>query len=498
MDLQEAIKENEALRLKLKLEKEENAELRRLIFSSTRERFISNHISTNQIALFDIEKNVEPLAKPIAKTIKSSNHKAKIKTPRRKLPSGLKRVTHNINPEGLEMKSLVCIGKDETEVLAIKPASLYVIKYVRPKYVDPKDESRGVMQARIPARIIERGMVDESLLADLVVEKIQFHTPVFRYAKKLKQAGIMWLSDSQLRKWFAKAAEALMPMNHLLLNDLLSQPYIQVDETRMPVLSKLKPGASHRGYMWAICSPQTKAYAFHYDPSRSTDAASNATQNYNGILQVDGYAAYETLRKRTGATLAHCMAHARRKFIEAYNGSPPKDHPYLTKCQLLYLIESQARKQNLSVDERLELRKELAIPILKEMKVWLDKQAQDGTLLPKSKLAKAIGYSLKRWKGLCLYTTDGRIEIDNNLVENSIRPIALGRKNYLFAGSHQAAQNLACLYSIIGTCQINKLNSKAYIEWLLKKIATNKIEHNAIDWLPHRLNDVLRQQFILK
>lgn len=492
MDLQTAIQENESLRLKLKHEKEENAELRRLIFAAKRERFISKNTSTDEATLFDVEKAVVPIVKPRKST------KPKPKSPRCKLPSGLKRVTHTINPEGLETKTLVCIGEDNTEILAIKPASLYVIKYVRPKYVDLKDESKGVVQAPIPARIVERGMVDESLLADLMVEKIQFHTPVYRYSKKLKQVGINWIRDSQLRKWFAKGAEALMPMNHLLINDLLSQPYIQVDETTMPVLSKLKPGSTHRGYMWAICSPQTKGYAFYYDPSRSAQAACQATENYKGIIQVDGYGAYEVLGKRTGATLAHCMAHARRKFFEAFNGHPPNDHLFLSHCQKLYAIESEARKRQLTTDQRLELRQKLAIPILKEMKIWLDKQIENGILLPKNKLAKAIGYSLKRWNGLSLYATDGRIEIDNNLVENSIRPIALGRKNYLFAGSHEAAQNLACLYSLIGTCNLNKLNTKAYIEWLLKMVASNKINDNAIKWLPHRLEDNLRNRFILK
>jgi hypothetical protein len=189
------------------------------------------------------------------------------------------------------------------------------------------------------------------------------------------------------------------------------------------------------------------------------------------------------------------MAHARRKFIEAQNTDPPRADYFLQRVQVLYDIERQARKAQINDQHRLQLRQQKAIPILEELGSWLQEQFTTN-ILPKSPIGKAIAYSLKRWKGLCAYAHNGQLEIDNNLVENTIRPVALGRKNYLFAGSDEAAQNLACLYSIIGTCDMHGLNAQRYLTWLLRKVATQKVDHQAINWLPHRMETQLLNTFI--
>ena len=177
----------------------------------------------------------------------------------------------------------------------------------------------------------------------------------------------------------------------------------------------------------------------------------------------------------------------RRKFFDAQNTDPPRAQYFLDQVQQLYQIEHQARKEQLHHEQRLQLRQKEALPILDALGQWLKDQLVHTEVLPQSPIGKAIAYILERWQGLCTYANNGQLEIDNNLVENRIRPIALGRKNYLFAGSDEHAQHLACLYSIIGTAEKYDLNLQRYMDWLLRQVATQKITSDAIEWLPHRM-----------
>lgn len=239
--------------------------------------------------------------------------------------------------------------------------------------------------------------------------------------------------------------------------------------------------------MWVINQPQLQAVLFEYHPSRSANAAKELLEGFKGTLQVDGYSSYETIAKQLPVILIFCMAHARRKFYDAQNTDPPRAAYFLSRLQQLYQIERQAKEEKLTDNERLELRQQNALPILNELGQWLKDQLVNTEVLPQSPIGKAIAYALQRWEGLCAYAYDGQLEIDNNLVENRIRPVALGRKNYLFAASDEYAQHLACLYSIIGTAEKYGLNMQRYITWLLRQVATNKITTKAIEWLPHRM-----------
>jgi len=324
--------------------------------------------------------------------------------------------------------------------------------------------------------------------AQIINEKIQFHTPIYRFSKKLKQAGVDFIKENNLHNWFHTGAESLSPLYDLLVKDILAQGYVQADETRITVLAKNKKNAAHRGQMWAFLAPTIMAVAFNYEPSRSTESAKVILDDFSGKLQTDGYSVYETIAKRSDIDLSYCMAHARRKFYDVKETDPDLANYFLEKVQVLYQIEEHCRTQNLSFQQRFEIRQKKAIPILKELQKWLTNQYADQNLIPKSLIRKAINYCLSRWKGLSAYAHDGQLEIDNNLVENTIRPIALGRKNFLFAGSHQAAQNLAVLYSIVGTCLKNNINAYQYLHWILKKVAGNKITPEAVEWLPHRID----------
>ena len=498
MSKEELLEENKDLKTKVFLLKEENEQLKKMIFGAKRERFVADQ-NVQQGSLFGeasaSENNPETEEETIQSTTSKKKKKVRKPAKRNTFPASLKRETTTLLPDHEHPDQFTIIGNDVTEILAYQPASVYVKEIIRPRMVDKSQEEAGVLQAPIPPRLIPRGMVDESLIAEMISEKIQFHTPVHRFSRKLRQLGIKFISENNLYNWFHKAAELLIPLYDLLVADIIAQAYIQGDETRMQVLSKNKPGASHRGQMWAFMAPTIKAIAFNYEPTRSTKSACVILETYEGILQVDGYSVYETLAKQKPITLIYCMAHSRRKFFDAKQSDPDRAKYFLTNIQLLYKIEQRCRDENLRFDQRLKVRQQDAVPILKQIHKWLAQQIADPTLLPKSLISKAINYTYSRWEGLSAYAYDGQLEIDNNWVENTIRPIALGRKNYLFAGSDDAAQNLAVLYSLVNTCRKNNVNVFTYLHWVLKKVAANKITPQAINWLPHRIDQKILDDF---
>jgi transposase len=492
--------ENKALKRENILLKEELGKLKKMLFSAKRERFVSAS-NPAQGQLFEQQEQVavevEQVEVEQSQASQKPKKKVRLHVKRNTFPASLRREPSVIepDPDPAGKEDWVKIGEDVTELLAYQPAQLYVKQIIRPRYAHKTQEEQGVCQAPIPPRLIPKGMVDESLVAELIVEKILFHTPLYRFGKKLKQAGIHFISQSNLNNWFHSGADDLRPLAYLLHKDLLAQPYNQVDETRITVLSKNKPGASHRGHFWVMNNPELKAVYFHYDARRNTEASEGLLEDYQGIVQSDGYSVYEVIKRQMAILLIFCMAHARRKFVEAQNTDPPRANYFLERVQKLYAIERTAREDKLSTAERLALRQKQALPILEELGQWLMEQFTSGQLTPQSLIYKAIEYSLKRWKGLCAYAHDGQLEIDNNLVENTIRPVALGRKNFLFAGSDHAAQNLACLYSIIGTAKMHGLNVRKYMEWLLRQVASHKVNDQALFWLPHRLSAERKEKF---
>ena len=498
---EELIEENKDLKTENYLLKEENEQLKKMIFSAKRERYEGDQ-NPEQGSLFSNPTHqdqpineVEEKSETVAGIDKKKKKKAQKIGKRNSFPAHLERETTTLLPQNIDAENLSELGRDITEILAYRPASIYVKEIIRPRLSSKSTKGPGVLQAAIPPRIVPRGMVDESLIAEMINEKIQYHTPVHRFAKKIKQLGIKFISNNNLYNWFHKAAEALIPIYNLLIEDIIAQQYIQGDETRIQVLSKNKPGASHRGQMWAFMAPTIKAVAFNYEPTRSAESACVILENYEGILQVDGYSAYETLAKQKPIQLIYCMAHSRRKFFDAIDSAPHQAKYFLEKVQKLYEIERRCRNEELSFEERHKIRQKEAVPILKNLDEWMVQEIANPNLLPKSLIHKALNYTYSRWKGLSAYGHDGQLEIDNNWVENMIRPIALGRKNYLFAGSDSAAQNLAVLYSIVNTCHKNNIDAYTYLHWLLKKVAANKVTPDAIDWLPHRIKPEILENF---
>nr|WP_204374911.1 IS66 family transposase [Sunxiuqinia dokdonensis] len=253
---------------------------------------------------------------------------------------------------------------------------------------------------------------------------------------------------------------------------VFSAGYLMADETPIRVLTKDKPGSTHKGYHWVYYDPGGNLVLFDYRPSRGREGPDQMLENYSGYLQTDGYQAYSNLKNKEKITLLACMAHARRKFDHAKDNDPQRAETALLMFGQLYEIERQAREKELDADQIKKLRQEKAVPVLRQMEVWLREQLYQ--VLPKSAIGEAVAYTLNLWPRLERYIEDGRFQIDNNLIENSIRPVALGRKNYLFAGSHDAARQAAMIYSLLATCKINQVEPFAWLRQTLDKIPDHK------------------------
>lgn len=458
--------ESELLRLQQQL-----SFLQKQIFGQKKETYKSID-NPEQTKLFDENQDLDL---PSDQELMQVNYQRKKANKKREdyskleLPSDLPREEVVIEPEGLT-SDMERIGEEVTEVLAISPQRFYVKRIVRPKYA--KANKEGVVVAELPTRTIAGGKVDESLLTFILLYKYVYHLPLYRQVKMFANSG-MKLSDSTLGDWVAKTVDQLDILYQRLVHRIRGSNYLQVDETTMKVLDKDKKNKAHLGWYWVYHSVEDHLCVFDYHPSRGQQSPTLFLQDYTGILQTDGYGAYDALASgKESIVLAGCMAHARRKFFDAQQNHKELACRMLDMIQELYEIEKESREANHSPEERLQLRKTKAVPILGLMKSFLDEHIVK--VVPKSTLGGAIAYMRSRWNKLTLYTTDGRLEIDNNKIENAIRPVALGRKNYLFAGSHPAAQRGAIVYSLFACCKINDLDPMKWMEDVLRKLPETK------------------------
>jgi len=459
--------------------KEQLAYFKRMLFGQKRERFAS--VADGQLALFgDNGEGQEPVTEK--ETVNYSRNKAgaKRQTPhfRNPLPAHIPRREIIIEPEGIDTAGLKKIGEEITEELEYEEAKLYVNKYVRPKYVKPADESERIqiIIAELHGRIIPKGIPGTGLLSHIIVSKFIDHLPLYRIRKQLKRSGID-LAESTINDWIKAVVELLEPLYDLQRARILGKDYLMVDETTLRVLDKSKKGKSHTGYHWVYYDPLGKEVFFEYQKGRNAAFPTETLKDFKGHLQTDGYAGYNEVGRKADVTQLACFAHARRKFENALNNDKKKARWMLKRIRYLYMVERRARDGGLSYEERYEFRQRHSVRQLNNIRQWLVENK--GAVLPKSSIGKAIDYTLNLWNRLIRYVDDGRFEIDNNLVENSIRPIALGRKNYLFAGSHNGAKWAAILYTLLATAELKGLEPKSWLKKLLKKIPDhpmNKLE----------------------
>lgn len=451
-------------------------QLKRLVFGSRHERFVPTTPQEQLALLLDVQPTVAPAAsiQKIEYTRKTKETSTeKLHTGRMKLPANLPRETVVIEPAE-DVSGWTKIGEEITEELDRIPGKLFVRQIVRPKYAKPNGE--GVVIANLPARPIEKGIAGPGLLAQIIIDKYTDHLPIHRQIQRFEREGIK-LSASTLTDWIGATCTLLDPLYEVLRKQVLSSNYLQADETPIKVLDKGKKGTTHRGYHWVYHSAQERLVLFDYREGRGREGPTECLKDFKGHLQTDGYIVYEDFDKKPGITLLHCMAHARRKFDEAKDNDLVRASYVLAEMQKLYALERQGKENRLSDEELHHLRQREAIPLLKSLKQWMLENYK--AVLPQSVIGQAIFYSLQRWDKLNIYTTDGRLRIDNNLVENTIRPVAIGRKNYLFAGSHNGARRAAMLYSFLGTCKMNQVNPFDWLQQVLIRIPehpVNKIQ----------------------
>jgi transposase len=377
------------------------------------------------------------------------------------------------------------IGEDRSERLDIIPAQLRVLVVRRPKYACRACEEV-VVQAPAPARLIEGGLPTEATVAQVLVSKYADHLPLYRQAQIYARRGIV-LDRSTLADWVGRAAFMLRPVHERLLMRLKGSAKLFADETTAPVLDPGR-GRTKIGQLWAYArddrpwgGTDPPGVAYVYAPDRKSERPIAHLAGFTGILQVDGYAGYRALAQRGDVQLAFCWAHVRRNFYElAVAGPAPIASETLTRIAALYAVETECRGR--SSEERRALRREKSRPILDALEPWL--HAKLGLISQKTKLADAIRYTLSRWEGLTRFIDDGRIEIDSNVVERSIRPIALNRKNALFAGSDGGGEHWAVIASLIETCKLCGVEPHNYLADVITRIVNGHPNSQIDDLLP--------------
>ena len=446
--------------------KQELADLKRLIFGQKRERFIPGQLDHQLSFGLGLEPSAEHEESTEQITYKRKKKTTKY-TPhsRQELPAHLPRREIIIEPEE-STAGLSKIGEEITEELDYEPGTLFVNRYIRPKYA--KGKSEGVIIGDLPSRPIDKGIPGPGLLSHIFISKFVDHLPIYRQRQQFKRQGVD-LSASTLDNWISSGYDLLFPLYELQRERIIKKEYLMADETPIQVLDRTIRGKTHRGYFWVYHDPLEKEILFDYQDNRSRAGPFGILKDFNGFLQTDGYNVYDEIGQWESITLLGCMAHARRYFDKSLSNDKKRSEDMLSQIQRLYKIEALARDHHYSCEERYNLRQRESVPILNEMKAWLDTTALQ--VLPKSTMGKAIGYMLGRWKYLKRYVDDGRFEIDNNLIENTIRPVALGRKNYLFAGSHNGAKRAALIYTLVANAKLQELEPFAYMRDVLSRIA---------------------------
>lgn len=462
------------------------SELRRMIFGVKSERFISD-VSTDQLSLFgeaEKSKETETATEQVSYTRKKPKEK---KQPvRAALPDHLPRKDEVIEPENLSSDAKK-IGEEVTEILEYAPGSMYVRRIIRPKYAvspapdenqeatDTEDKTPTTPQisiAKLPTLPIPRGNAGATLLAYILVSKFIDHLPYYRLIQIFRRGGVH-ISSSTINDWFNTTCTLLEPLYDVLKEKIRGQTYLQADESPIRVQDNHKSGSTHLGYHWVYHAPDIKAVCFDYQTGRSKAGPQSFLENFSGTLQSDGYKVYDSLQLDGKITQLACMAHARRKFDQALDNDRDRATYALTQIQKLYALERKCREREASASVKHRYRKLYASPILEDFGKWLEEEYLK--VPAKSKIGIAMAYTLRLYKKLIAYTQDGRYHIDNNAIENTIRPLALGRKNYLFAGSHAAAQNAAMMYSFFGTAKLNGIEPYQWLVNTLNKIPETKI-----------------------
>lgn len=451
--------------------------LKRMQFGQKRERFEDPSQTTLPL---DVEQEVLEKQEAVIKQEITYSREKKKHPGRAKLPDHLSVEEIEIHPQG-DLSDKVCIGKETTDVLDYVPGHFKIKRYIRYKYATKDTQDTQITIGVLPDRVIDKGIPSEGLLASILVDKYVDHLPLYRQKQRFAREKIQ-IASSTIEGWTAQSLDALKPLYEKLVMDIKNEGYLQVDETTIKVLDDKKKQSAHLGYYWVYHAPISKLVMFDYSPTRSSSAALPVLSNFKGYLQTDGYAGYKAYGKKTTLTHLGCWAHARREFDRSRDNDKQRAEYVLLEIQKLYAIERRAKEGKLNPEQIKELRLKESLPVINELGKWMF--AQMKLTLPKSQIGKALAYSQSRWDNLSAYLYDGNLQIDNNLVENVIRPVSLGRKNYLFAGSHDAAQRAAMAYTFFANCKKHEANPFEWLKHTLENIQSIK-HKNISELFPH-------------
>ena len=407
-----------------------------------------------------------------------------------------------LTPDNLDTDLYKKIGQEVTRIVEHKPGQLYIKEIIREKWglkdntVAAPNGMSGVLIAPMPLLPIYKGIAGASLLAEILLQKYEYHMPYYRQIKQYSHLGMKGLTESTVDGWFKQTMELLKPLYEVLKAEVMKADYIQADETTTPVMNKDTHKAA-KEYLWMVRAVMERLVLFYYDQgSRAGAVIESLANRYNfkGYLQCDGFAGYETAFKtNSDVRLLNCMVHIRRHLEQALDENRPMAEHGLSEIQHLYKIEHMCDEENLTPEERKTRRNELARPIMEAMKLWMETEGVKYS--ESSQIGKAITYAYTRWDNMMRYLEDGRLLLDNNLAENEIRPITLGRKNYLFCGNHEAAQNMAVVCSLLATCRNHNINPRDYLNDVISQMPyhTKASHEELLQLLPHKWKVSIRR-----
>ena len=426
-------------------------------------------ISSSTTASLVKQQDIEPKKLPVVEKPKQTK-------PQKRVYSGLEEKIIMLEP--FEDTTGARIVREE-EIVRFSYVQAKVVKIIYKRIIYGNGDK--IFYAPFPSHLIERCLADNSLLAAIIANKFGYHIPIQRQLEIFKNIGIDW-SKSTVNSWIARVIQILSPLFEELERQVIKSPYLNIDETTIPILIKGE-NATKKGYIWGMISPKDNLVSFRYDQgSRSKKVLDDILEGYTGAIQSDGYAVYKDVGRginRRKVRRIACLAHIRRKFIESMT-TDPRAKEGLDFITQLYTIEKMCYNPHLPPDKLMteeqikQYRLTYAVPVLKEFYRWLQRYSRDESVLPKTPFGKAINYTLNEYPFLINYLRNGSYRIDNNAIERMNRAPVIGRKNYLFCGEHAGGDRAAKIYSLIESCKLNKIDPIAYLQDVLGRI----MDHN--------------------
>ncbi|MCH5228300.1 MAG: IS66 family transposase [Muribaculaceae bacterium] len=463
----------EALSEQLKKQTAQIAWLNRQLFGRKSERFIPG---SGQPGLFSEEDfgekkpEAEEVPKPTEPEVEVKGHRRKHTSRKRESWENLPvLVIDTIEPKDIDLSRYRKIGEEVSHTVEFQPGMMYRRAIVRPKFglkdpTEPVERGKGVIIAPMPLLPVAKGMAGPTLLAEVVLQKYEYHMPFYRQIKQFAHLGMEGIKEATMTGWFRRTMELLRPLYEALKAEVMASDYIQADETTVPVINNERHQAD-KEYLWMARSVMEGLAVFFYDKgSRAAKVIKNLTDRYGfkGYLQCDGYSAYTAAYGPCAdVRLVHCMVHICREWDKAMSQDPKAVSWVKARIRELYHIEHECDTRGMNFEQRKEHRQLKAKPVMDEIKEWIETKGIRYS--PESLIGKAVTYTYNRWPNMMRYLEDGRIRLDNNLAENEIRPITLGRKNYLFCGNHKAAEDMCVVQSLLATCRNHDVNPRAYL-----------------------------------